>query len=142
MPSRDKIATATLPPPICEVQRSNGNTWNTARPNRKWKIQDGGRRCGKSYISACSRDSNQISTAIPPIPPFSRSSNLMEKLGIMCYQTRGGKFKMASADAKILISQLADVTATTFRRLASIFEVQQSNGNTWITARPKQKWKI
>jgi hypothetical protein len=52
---------------------------------------------------------------LPPI--FSRASNLLETLGILHDQTGSGKFKMAAADAEILISQLADVIAKKFRRL-------------------------
>ena len=49
---------------IFEVQQSNGNTWNIVRLKRKWKIQDGGRRCGNIYISDCRRDSNENMTTV------------------------------------------------------------------------------
>ena len=45
----------------------------------------------------------------------------METLGILYDQTGSGKSKMAAADAEIVISQLADVIATEFRRLAPHF---------------------
>ena len=53
--------------PIFEVQQSNGNTLYTVSPNWKRKIEDGGRRCVNSHISACRRDSNQISMTIRPM---------------------------------------------------------------------------
>ena len=40
------------------------------------KIQNGGRRCGNSHISACRRDSNEIST---DTLIFYWSSNVLEK---------------------------------------------------------------
>ena len=45
---------------------------NTVRQNRKWKIKDGGRQSGSTYILARILDSKAISTANSM---FSRSSN-------------------------------------------------------------------
>ena len=45
----------------------------------------------------------------------------METHGILHYQTGSGKSKMAAAKAELVISQLADVIETKFRRIASHF---------------------
>ena len=66
-------------------------------------------------ISASVLPRDTISMAIPP---FSRTSNLMETL---YDQTGSGKSKMVAANAEIVIPQLADVTATKFRWLPPHF---------------------
>ena len=76
--------------------------------NRKWIIQDGGRRCGNSHISACRRDSNEIST-VRPIRTFSSSSNLMQIWWMLYDQTGSGKSKTAAALKRKYSPRLADV---------------------------------
>ena len=71
------------------------------RTNRKWKIQDGGHRTAGIYISACRRDSNEISTAIPM---FWGSSNPTVLWTSLCELTGSRKWsKMAAAEPEVLL---------------------------------------
>ena len=63
------------------MQQSNGTTWNILYDQTgSGIIQDCGRRCGNIYMSACRRDSNEISTAAIldyfPLPVGSHSDIL------------------------------------------------------------------
>ena len=63
------------------MQQSNGTTWNILYDQTgSGIIQDCGRRCGNIYMSACRRDSNEISTAAIldyfPLPVCSHSDIL------------------------------------------------------------------
>ena len=70
------------------------------------EIQDGVCQTGSNYISACSLDSVEISTAKPM---FSRFPNSTALLATPHNVTESGKSKMAAAaKPEVIISQLVD----------------------------------
>ena len=78
--------------PIFVDGQFNRTNNETARCNRKWKIQDGGLHTWNTYISACTQDGDEIPTAIPM---FSGSSYLMGVMTMFCDQTgRNRKSKL------------------------------------------------
>ena len=62
--------------------------------NRKWKNQDGGLKTSKTYISACTQDSNEIATALTYVFGVQLSNKHDGKLALFYDQTgRNRKWK-------------------------------------------------
>ena len=80
-------------------------------------IEVGGKNTPPLRILASMPHRDKTSMAIPP---FSRPSSLTETLGILYDQTGCGNYKMAAADAEIVISRLSDVIAIKFRQLFTV----------------------
>ena len=82
-------------------------------------------------ISACSQDSNEISTALPM---FSGSRYQMRIVATLSYQAginRKWKSKMVTCKCEMLISQLVHKIARNYQRLYPCFRSQATQRDKW-----------
>jgi len=80
--------------------------------NQRWRPLTGS-RYGIMYISTCTHDSNEITTATPT---FLRSSNSVELVSILPNVNGSRKSKIAAVKPEVHVTQLEDMIESKFQR--------------------------